>query len=961
MHPRSWLSLFCDACVESACLVLLVAAPLYFNTASNRIFEPDKVALARTIGLVIVGAWLVGWIESRQKPALENSLFQRLRTRIAQQPIHALALIFFLASVISTVFSILPLQSLWGGHARGHGLYTQGLYLVLFFAVSCCLKQADSRARLTWAMMTTGAVVAFYGLMQHFSLDPIMWTGEHLRATSSLGNPIFFAACIILVIPLAFWKVIEAGITLGKPGTRTWRIFWGLGMVLLFALQVALWHKGLASGLAGAAIVWAVWTMIGARLGLGGAWGSGIGCAFACLPLLVTGVVISNSRGPALGLAAGLYLSFVVFLLAKRMRKSVLALFIVGCGFVIVTVGIYAKSDSHIPYVEQLSKWRGQSVQVRLRLWEMSLEKAFSNPVRMVIGYGPETLHVLMHPDDLRELAEIEQHPVTADRAHNESYDILLSRGLIGLVIYLGLISLIFQQMLGRFGFLNLPHARKNFWCLSMGGIVFVLCVMRLADGTWRFLGWSLPAGLLCGLFLYLGLYAWKGLKITSCQDNAPDMQGMLFDVAIFGALVAHIVEVNFGIGIVATKTAFWILAGAFLAQKGKGTIEKIKVSDKSHIPVLLGLAACISLIVLRDFREISLDNGTLWMRVLPDYLILASCIFGIAILLMIGHKRPDRPATAKGKWLALVMAGCVVYAAFHTNLRGVVADVAHKQAIWNEKQGQYKSAVASLQEAIVYDTVHDEYPFSLAQAALESGKYATSGPEIEDDFQIAENALYTAQKLNPYQQDHRVNLARLYHFWAKRTADAALRKERLQKADALYTKVLVEDPDNILSLNDWARVLDIMGNNKDSRAKYTHVLKLDPENFLAHMGMGDLFRKQGDWANASKSYRLAVLSNTGSIEAHVILEHAFTRLKLETHASVQKQWIQGRLEGDAMGHLQVADIYRKLGAWKEATGHTSQAMKLSSPDQRAAIRRFQNDLVAFQGQNLGFSRMRHP
>lgn len=47
------LSAWCERIVEAGWLAALIATPLYFNVHSSRIFEPDKIALLRSIALIM--------------------------------------------------------------------------------------------------------------------------------------------------------------------------------------------------------------------------------------------------------------------------------------------------------------------------------------------------------------------------------------------------------------------------------------------------------------------------------------------------------------------------------------------------------------------------------------------------------------------------------------------------------------------------------------------------------------------------------------------------------------------------------------------------------------------------------------------------------------------------------------------------------------------------------------------
>ncbi len=67
------LSRICEAIIEAGWLAALIVTPLFFNTSSSRVFEPDKLHLLRSIALVMAVAWIVqlldtglsGWIRER--------------------------------------------------------------------------------------------------------------------------------------------------------------------------------------------------------------------------------------------------------------------------------------------------------------------------------------------------------------------------------------------------------------------------------------------------------------------------------------------------------------------------------------------------------------------------------------------------------------------------------------------------------------------------------------------------------------------------------------------------------------------------------------------------------------------------------------------------------------------------------------------------------------------------------
>ncbi len=58
------LSFFCDKIIETGWLAAAIVTPLFFNWYSNRVFEASKVALLRSITLVMLAAWLIKILET---------------------------------------------------------------------------------------------------------------------------------------------------------------------------------------------------------------------------------------------------------------------------------------------------------------------------------------------------------------------------------------------------------------------------------------------------------------------------------------------------------------------------------------------------------------------------------------------------------------------------------------------------------------------------------------------------------------------------------------------------------------------------------------------------------------------------------------------------------------------------------------------------------------------------------
>ena len=210
---RTKLSLFCDKLIEAGWLAAAIAVPLFFNIHSNRVFEPDKLSLLRSIALVMAGAWLIRTVEdwrtsgtNGKSQGKQPSLWQRLR----QTPLAIPTLLLVLVYLVSTAFSLDPGVSLVGSYQRLQGTYTTLSYIVVFALMLQGMRTKAQFSRLITTVILVSFPIAMYGLVQHFGLDPLPWGGDvERRVASNMGNAIFVAAFLIMVVPLTFTRLLE--------------------------------------------------------------------------------------------------------------------------------------------------------------------------------------------------------------------------------------------------------------------------------------------------------------------------------------------------------------------------------------------------------------------------------------------------------------------------------------------------------------------------------------------------------------------------------------------------------------------------------------------------------------------------------------------------------------------------------------------------------------------------------
>src|SRR5689334_22954653 len=247
MQLLSRLGQWADKAIEIGWLAVVLMVPLYFNVYSSRVFEPDKISTMRTIVLLMVVAWIIklgegGWRAWRAAGADDGrpSTAGRRPSATAAKavveagspswlgflriPMMVAILVYALAYLISTIFTVTPDATIWGSYQREQGLYTQLSYMMLGILVLANLRTFAQLNRLINFMLLTSVPVALYGIVQAMHLDPLPWAGDTAsRVASSMGNAIFVAAWLIMVTPFALYRLItgvNAAITARKTAAE---------------------------------------------------------------------------------------------------------------------------------------------------------------------------------------------------------------------------------------------------------------------------------------------------------------------------------------------------------------------------------------------------------------------------------------------------------------------------------------------------------------------------------------------------------------------------------------------------------------------------------------------------------------------------------------------------------------------------------------------------------------------
>lgn len=578
----SRIASICEKLLEAGWLAALIVAPLFFDVYSSRVFEPDKISLVRSIALMMAGAWLVKRIDAGLP---QTSLRDWARGIVQSNPLILPTLGIVVVYLISTIFSVVPNVSLWGSYQRLQGTYTTFSYIVIFLCAASTLRTRAQLERVIHTIILTSFPIAFYGIVQHFKLDPLPWGGDTTeRVAANMGNSIFVAAYLIMIVPLALVRWLEVLVRVTGNSARQFVLI-GVAFLVLVSLGV-LWvvDFALGTGFAIALLLAALFIGIARQARLRDLLS--LAAYTIILPAQLVAIFFTQSRGPWLGLGAGLFAFLILgaLMLMHRLSRAGRTLVFSGIFGAAVVVILFLvvfnlpasplESLKSVPYIGRLGQildpnsptarvreliWQGalQLVLPHAPLWSPTTGADPLNAIRPLVGYGPESMYVAYNPFYPPDLGHYEARNASPDRSHNETFDALVTTGLFGFIASIVLFMSVFYYGLKWLGLITTKRERNTFIALWLV-TGFAFAIFFGAWRGWHWIGVALPAGMIVGFLIFLVLDA---LRRYRTEGDVPDVRRALWLTALIAALIGHFVELHFGIAIVSTRTYFWFYA----------------------------------------------------------------------------------------------------------------------------------------------------------------------------------------------------------------------------------------------------------------------------------------------------------------------------------------------------------------------------------------------------------------
>jgi O-antigen ligase len=370
---------------ETIIYLLFFTTPLVFVFVTRELFEFPKMILVYFFSIILCGLLII-----QKSPRL-------MKPKASLKPF----LVFLTSVGISTLFSINRYTSIFGYYSRFNGglLSMLAVGVILTFATYLLNRRTTTSA--INAIMISGGLVSLYALLQNFGIDKNFWVQDsQARAFSTLGQPNWLAAYLLITLPIPLYKYLYAEDLSGKA------IFFTLTALYYFAF----WSTYSLSGFLGL-LAFTLLFLVGSFKTIRVKW--------AELALLATiCVAVAFMRPGIFGAKIKSFLQIVSPTISISRQALAAA---------------QATTPAKTSVPGQKSIDTGD---IRLGVWSGALRLWFSSPKNFLIGTGPETFAYAFLPYRQVSLNKTTEWDFLYNKAHNYFLDLLATTGIFGLLSF---------------------------------------------------------------------------------------------------------------------------------------------------------------------------------------------------------------------------------------------------------------------------------------------------------------------------------------------------------------------------------------------------------------------------------------------------------------------------------------------------------------------------------------------
>ena len=356
---------------------LVFSVPLVFLPNTSELFEFNKIIIVFLLTSIICAAWVSDCI-------LQKKFIFR------HTPLDIPILIFLISQFSSLIFSISPHVSWFGYYSRWNGGLASLLCCsLLYWSFVTYMDRKSTEKLLNWSLITA-ALVAAWGIAEHFGIDAEKWVQDvQNRVFSTLGQPNWLAAYLVSLIFIPISQLNPKRLVLK-----------GVSLIIMFiTLLFTRSRSGLLAFGISSAIFWSIYIFRTRNLKI---------------PLILNSlflILIFATNNP---ISERFYNRPPPQTAGKSAPPAL-------------------ESDTNITESGDIRKivWTGA-----VRIWQ-------SSPKNFFLGSGPETFAMAYYQHRPAEHNQTSEWELLYNKAHNEFLNYLSNTGLLGLLSYVILLCFI--------------------------------------------------------------------------------------------------------------------------------------------------------------------------------------------------------------------------------------------------------------------------------------------------------------------------------------------------------------------------------------------------------------------------------------------------------------------------------------------------------------------------------------
>ncbi len=359
-----------------------------------------------------------------------------------KNPLTAMVILFFLASLVSAVLGVNVSRSLFGYYERMGGVvYLAHLTLFYFYVLllgnlakkDSTLKELGAIAVVLWVLLVV--FLKYSGLAWAFSIgSAAMVVG--LSAVFFLGKENFLRSFLQLLILLAALTSLNG-------------VFNKLGWTLLY-VDPSLPAR--VSSVFGNPIFFASFLVLPLAFSLFFALSEQTSWKrayyYVSSFLMAIGVYESGTRGAVVAIIAAAFLMGAVFLVISAKNKQRQKVFSIGFGILVLLLVAGFSFPKFLPEgnLRRVFSLNDANTQSRLIQWKVAVTGFKERPV---FGTGPENYYIIA--DEYYDPSIYQYDPSWFDKPHNYFLEVLTTTGILGAAAFFGLLILTVLSLIKAF------------------------------------------------------------------------------------------------------------------------------------------------------------------------------------------------------------------------------------------------------------------------------------------------------------------------------------------------------------------------------------------------------------------------------------------------------------------------------------------------------------------------------